>query len=163
MRNSRKKWTRTFLIVIFFAILTSLIYINHIEAPLDLAKHRAIRLAKKKEDLVNVQRVVFSAYEKKHTIIFGQDSYGKDEVIWVTGKKVHAEYTELNTTEKYIRNKLLKTYPKAQITRVVPVIWRDIYAWEVYFQAQPGEHVRKQYNYYQFSDGKLLASYLLHL
>lgn len=137
-------------------------YYQHIQAPFEKMREKAIVLARAESAMVQVDRVEFSSFENKHIIVYGQDEDNKKIIAWISGKEIYWDYESNGVSVNQIKNIVRGLYPNVQFQHIVPNIWRDEYVWEVLYKESSAEGERSYYRYYRFLDGKLLAYYALH-
>jgi uncharacterized protein YpmB len=160
--NNQKKWLFWFIVGFLVLFFSSVLYYHHIQSPFEKMRQRAIQLVKEDGTITKVDKVSFSAYEKKHVIVFGRDEDNQKMIAWVTGKEVYVESLENGISKLRVKQIVKMLYPNAVILHVVPNIWRDEYVWEIMYKDTHASNALSYYRYYRFSDGKLLAYYALH-
>ena len=145
-----------------FVVLSAIAYYHHIQAPFERMRKEAIKLVRAESTIVEVSRVEFASFEKKHLIVFGQDEDNKKIIAWITGKEIYWDYESSGVSVSKVENIVRGLYPDVQFQHIVPNIWRDEYVWEVLYKESDAEGERSYYRYYRFTDGVLLAYYALH-
>lgn len=116
--------------------------------------------------------------DSAYNIAIGSDENGRELVVWMepteteegssqteegskttSAERFHTAYLDENFSETDIKAKLLASHPDATIIRIMPGIYDDIYAWEVFFEVEEKKGMQFYYMYYRFNDGEPLDLY----
>lgn len=148
--------------VVILIGLTSWFYTT-IQQPLWQEREAARQLILQQSKLDQINEILPFIEEDKYYIATGTDQEGRSMVVWVKEDEVYEAYTADNYSATLVRQQLLEEEPAANIIRLVPGVYQNEYAWEVYYEKEEEDGSRRYYTYYRFRDGEKLDTYRLPL
>lgn len=161
MRTKKQKWLIRGVIAFVILGLSFILFVNNMSSSFDRQKADAIRLAKKQAELEQIDRVTLSALDKKSIVVVGRDKHDQRILCWLTEGKLEWEFESDGTTEKQLRQRLIKYIPHVKIKHINPILFQGDFAWEAYIDLKQSGTAQTQYLYFDFRSGKKLATYTM--
>lgn len=134
-----------------------------IQRPLWLQREQARNLILNETDIVTLESIHPFIEEKKYFVASGKDENGQPMVVWLSDDDIYAAYIADNFPPALVRQRLLEEEPDAIIIRLVPGVYHEERAWEVFYKKEEAGGTRHYYTYYRFLDGEKLETYQLAL
>ncbi|KQL49337.1 DUF5590 domain-containing protein [Brevibacillus choshinensis] len=96
--------------------------------------------------------------KQSYAVVLGKNNAGTPVVAWLTDKTAAFDRMDLAVPRKNVEAAVLKGFPQATITHIVPGLENEKRFWEVTLTDKDG---RFHYLHYDLFNGTLLASYVL--
>ncbi len=161
--NERWKVWSAVVAVAGIILFTVIWYYNVIQGPLWDAQQAAAQVALEHTEIVEVTAVEASSSENAYQIVYGADQEDEAWIVWVGKDELHAAKADDGLAHNQVRLLMQEKEPEAKLIRIVPGVWNDEYAWEVYYEKREDKGIRHYYDYYRFSDGQKLTTLRLNL
>lgn len=125
---------------------------------------QASQLALAQTDLTSIGKVERYAGDEVYYVVSGTDDGGQPLLVWVTDAKTTVQSAVYGITGDEAAERTRKQYGDGvHILRVVPGMLADEPVWEVYYERNEGDGIRRYYDYYRFQDGEKLDTWRLNL
>ncbi|WP_141433306.1 DUF5590 domain-containing protein [Bacillus sp. 03113] len=150
-----KKWI--FIIIGIIAIglgLMTNIYLNAME-PVKAAEKKAIRTAKEKASITEVEDFTLFHEDNAYSIVTGKNKKGEEVIVWMPqgNKDVIIKKEKDGLSKQEAVDEVLKQVSPKKITSVKLGMVKNIPVWEVYYES--GNNLMN-YFYVDFESGKIL-------
>ncbi|MDR7313929.1 DUF5590 domain-containing protein [Brevibacillus nitrificans] len=96
--------------------------------------------------------------KQSYAVVLGKNKVGTPVVAWLTDKTAVFDRMDRAVPLKNVETAVLKSFPDATITHIVPGLENEKRFWEVTLKDKDG---RFRYLHYDLFSGALLASYVL--
>jgi uncharacterized protein YpmB len=158
-----KKWIWSIVGVLLCGLSLLMWLYAVVKEDFDDAERVAIRWALELTTMTEVDHVEFFAGEMNYTIVFGNNSIGEPLLVWVNEEHIHEEKASDGVARSTIRKRVIARHGKVDIVHITPGKLGEQWVWEVFYKEQEEQGTRHYYDYYTFTNGDWMDTYMLNL
>lgn len=162
MKLNARKIVMLFLALLVVLIIFIVYYFNEIQQDYWEEQRIAKQIAGSQLNMVSFDDIQLYSGEQAYQVVFGKNDNDQELIVWVHDMQVtNYVYANEGLSKDEILAQVTRKHPDATIVRAIPGIQDDQIVWEVFYKLKTEQGIRPYYDYYRFSDGAWLDTYVL--
>ncbi|MFD2672940.1 cell wall elongation regulator TseB-like domain-containing protein [Marinicrinis sediminis] len=101
--------------------------------------------------------------KQSYVVALGEDEREQRLLVWIRSdmEDIRYRYVKEGISENILRSNIGQNEPEKKISHIVPAIFEEEEAYEVFYSVEESNGTRYYYDYYRFEDGERLETYAM--